>query len=188
MARLISILIVVAGLGASVMLAAAASKPLTKPKKVAASISATFAAPIPLPCTTGTRYAATCPESSGACSCIKVRGSATGGFGKATVAGAITLDNFDTTPENGCTPIYGSLTLIGTSSTTTMDINGSLCNATLPAGTKTIGGGFDFDPDTLGLIGTGSISGSIAGNGSATLKLVGAIAPASPTPTATPTQ
>jgi hypothetical protein len=51
--------------------------------------------------------------------------------------------------------------------------------------TQTVGGGFDFDPATAGLIGTGSIAGTDAG-GTAKLKLVGVVAPMA-TPTASPT-
>jgi hypothetical protein len=186
MSKFMATVILTAALSASALLAAAASKPLTKPKRVAASVNATFASPVPLACTTGTQYAANCPGSSGACTCIDVTGTATGGFGRASVTGAITLDNFDATPENGCVPIFGSLTLTAAASVTTMDINGSLCKATLPAGMKTLGGGFDFDPATVGLSGTGSISGTIDSSGRAALRVVGAIAPA-PTPTATST-
>lgn len=188
MSKFMATVILTAALSASALLATAASKPLTKPKRLAASVNVTFASPVALACTTGTQYAANCPGSSGACTCIDVTGTATGGFGRASVTGAITLDNFDATPENGCVPIFGSFTLTNTaaSSTTTMDINGALCDATLPVGTKTLGGGFDFDPATVGLSGTGSISGTIDSNGHAALRLVGAIAPA-PTPTATST-
>jgi hypothetical protein len=186
MSKLMATIILIAALSASALLATAASKPLTKPKRVAASIAATFSAPVPLACTTGTAYAATCPGSSGACTCIDITGTAAGGFGRASVTGAITLDNFDASPENGCVPIFGSLTLTAPTSVTTMDINGSLCGATIPAGTKTLGGGFDFDPATVALIGTGSLSGTIDSGGTARLRLIGAIAPA-PTPSATPT-
>ena len=192
MSKFMATVIVTAALSASALLATAASRPLAKPKRVAASINATFASPVPFACTTGTQYAANCPGSSGACTCIDVTGTATGGFGRGSVTGALTLDNFDATPENGCTPIFGSLALgpdsrgIRFISTITMDINGSLCNATLPAGTKTLGGGFDVDPVTVGMRGTGSISGTVDSNGNAKLRLVGAIAPA-PTATATST-
>src|SRR5579872_3027252 len=186
MSKLLATVILIAALSASALLATAASRPITKPKRVAASVSATFAAPVPLACTAGTQYAANCPGSSGACTCIGISGNATGGFGRASVTGAITLDNFDATPENGCVPIFGSLTLTAAASVITMDINGSLCSATIPAGTKTLGGGFDLDPSTVGLSGTGSISGILDSNGNARLRLIGAIAPA-PTPSATPT-
>jgi len=152
---------------------------------VAASINATVGAATAEACTTGTSYAATCPGSSGACTCVAITGTATGGLGKGPVSGALTLDNFDATPEGGCTPFFGSLALTDTrnNSVTTMDVNGALCNATLPNGNKTIGGGFDFDPATTELSGTGSIAGSIDSSGTAKLKLVGAIAPvASATP------
>ena len=88
--------------------------------------------------------------------------------------------------------IFGSLALTNTkqNSVTTMDVTGALCNAILPAGTKTVGAGFDFDPATEDLIGVGSIAGSVDSAGMAKLKLVGAIAPqsTSPTPTAAPTE
>jgi hypothetical protein len=188
MSRLMFTIVLVAGLSASAMLATAASKPLTKPKKVSASVNATLSTAVPGACTTGTTYAGTCPGASGTCTCITVNGNATGGFGKGPVSGALTLDNFDATPETGCTPFFGSLALTNSreSSVTTMDVTGALCNAILPAGTKTIGAGFDFDPATTGLSGTGSVSGSVDTSGTAKLKLVGAIAPstASPTPTA----
>src|ERR1700693_4750589 len=184
--KFIATVILTTALSASALLATAASKPLTKPKRVAASVTATFSSPVPLACTMGTSYAANCPGSSGACTCIDVGGTATGGFGRASVIGAITLDNFDATPENGCVPLFGSLALTAAASVTTMDINGSLCNATIPAGTKTLGGGFDFDPATVGLSGTGSISGTIDSSGTRKVRLIGAVAPA-PTPSATAT-
>jgi hypothetical protein len=178
-------LTVAAMVAASALVAAAASKPLAKPKRVAASINATVTGPAPLPCTTGASYAATCPGSSGACTCLTLAGTATGGFGKATVAGALTLDGLDATPEGGCTPFFGSLALTATKPAAVMilDINGSLCNATAPNTSKTIGGGFDFDPLTIDFIGTGSLAGTISGT-TARLKLIGAAAPvATPTPT-----
>ncbi len=191
MSRLMLAIVLVAGLSASAMLAAAASKPLTKPKKVSASVNASFSTAAPGACTTGTTYAGTCPGSSGACTCVTITGTATGGFGKGPVSGALTLDAFDATPESGCTPIFGSLALTNSkdNSVTTMDVTGALCTAILPAGSKTLGAGFDFDPVTVGLSGTGSISGTVDSTGTAKLKLVGAIAPASasPTPTASPT-
>jgi hypothetical protein len=189
MSRLMLTVVLVATLSASALLAGAASKPLTKPKRVAASINATVGTATAGACSTGTSYAATCPGSSGACTCITITGNATGGLGKGPVSGSLTLDGFDATPESGCTPFFGSLALTDTRSTsvTTMDVNGALCNAILPSGDKTIGGGFDFDPATADLIGTGSIVGSVDSSGAAKLKLVGAIAPgASPAPTVAP--
>ena len=61
--------------------------------------------------------------------------------------------------QTGCTPFFGSLALTNTkqNSVTTMDVTGALCNAILPAGTKTVGAGFEFDPATEDLIGVGSI-------------------------------
>jgi len=170
-------LTVVALVGAWTMVAGAAANP-AKPKRVTASIIATVTGPVPLACTTGTAYASTCPGSSGACTCLTLTGTAIGGFGKATVAGALTLDGFDATIEGGCTPFFGSLALTATktAAVTTLDINGSLCNATAPNTSKTIGGGFDFDPLTADFTGTGSIAGSISGT-TAKLKLTGALAP-----------
>jgi hypothetical protein len=170
-------LTVVAVLSAWAVVAGAAST-AAKPKRVAASIIATVTGPVPLPCTTGAPYAATCPGSSGACTCLTLIGTATGGFGKASVSGAMTLDGFDATVEGGCTPFFGSLALTVTkpAAVTTLDINGSLCNPTVPNTSKTIGGGFDFDPLTTDFTGTGSISGTVSGT-SAKLKLTGAMAP-----------
>ena len=162
--------------GSGTQVAAATKAP--KPKRVAATIIATISGPVPLPCTTGTAYASTCPGSSGACTCITLSGTATGGFGKASVTGAITLDAFDATLEGGCTPVFGSLALTAakTDAVITLDINGSLCNATAPDSAKTLGGGFDFDPATADFIGTGTVAGSVTGS-TAKLKLSGAISP-----------
>ena len=100
-------------------------------------------------------------------------------LGFEVVDGAITLDGFDATPEGGCTPFFGSLALTATKPAAVMilDINGSLCNATAPNTSKTIGGGFDFDPLTIDFTGTGSLAGTISGT-TAKLKLTGAVAPA----------
>ena len=186
MSKLMVTVVLIAAVSASALLATAAPKPLSKPKRVAASVTAAFSSPVPLACTAGTSYAANCPGSSGACTCVTISGNTTGAFGRGPVSGAMTLDNFDATPENGCVPIFGSLALTNSvaKTTTTLDLNGALCDATIPAGTKTLGGGFDFDPATTGTSGTGSISGSIDGNGNAKLRLIGAVAPA-PSATAT---
>jgi hypothetical protein len=183
MSRFALIAVLMASLGAPAWLASAAAKPLTKPKKIGAAIKATFSAPIPLPCKTGTSYAANCPGSSGACSCVTLSGSAAGGLGKGPVTGALTLDGFDASPEGGCTPFYGSLAVTNTKdgSINTLDITGALCNSTPAGGTQTIGGGFDFDAATVGLTGTGSLAGTIPANGTAKLELSGVIAPASNT-------
>jgi hypothetical protein len=187
MSRLIFSVVLVATLGASAPLAAA-SKPLAKPRSVAASIVGNVAAPVALACTSGTLYASTCPGSSGACTCVTLTGTASGGLGKGPVTGAITLDNFDATPESGCAPFFGSLVITNTKtkSNTTLDVTGALCNATLPNGNGTVGGGFDFDPATTGFTGTGSIAGSISVLGAVKLKLAGAMAPAANPADATP--
>jgi hypothetical protein len=190
MSRFMLAVILVVGLSEGTMLASAASRPATRPRKVAASIIATFSAPAALPCTNGTSYAATCPGSSGACSCITITGSATGGLGKGLVAGALTLDGLDATPETGCTPFFGSLAVTNSRDTSvnTIDVTGALCDSTPSGGVKTLGGGFDFDPATVTLDGTGSISGTVGSGGNARLKLVGVLAPAPiPSPTATGT-
>ncbi len=181
MSRLVLVAFVTVNLSVSVLLANAASKPLAKPKKVSASINATAGAPVALPCTTGTSYAATCPETSAACSCVTLSGDAVGGLGKGPVNGAITLDGFDASPEGGCTPFFGSLAITNTKDGTLniLDVTGALCNSTLPGGAQTIGGGFDFDPATIALDGTGSLFGTIDSSGAAKLKLVGTIAPGS---------
>ena len=176
-----------ATLGASAPVAAA-SKPLTKPKRVAASIVGNVTAPVPLACTSGTIYASTCPGSSGACTCVTLAGTASGGFGKGPVAGAFTVDNFDATPESGCAPVFGSLVITNTKtkSTTTLDVTGALCNSTIPNGNGTVGGGFDLDPATTGFTATGSVAGTVTVLGAVNLKLAGAIAPAVSPSAATP--
>ena len=192
MSKFMTVVLMVSMLSASALMTSAAS--LAGPKRVAASVVAAFMGPEPLACTSGTAYAATCPESSGACTCIEFTGNATGGFGRGPVSGAITLDNFDATPESGCAPIFGSIAITNSrnSSIATLDINGTLCNATIPGGTRILEAGFDLDPAVVGLSGTGSISGTIDNTGRARLRLTGAIAPAatatvSATPSATPT-
>ena len=192
MSRFMLTVVLVTGLSAWALLAAAAPKPHSnnKPKKVAASVNGTLSDPTSGACTTqGTSYAATCPGTTPDCTCATFSGNATGGFGKGTATGAFTLDNGDKTPENQCIPFIGSLTITNSkdSSTTTMDIDGALCDATVPTGQKIIGGGFDFDPATSGFTGSGSIAGTVDTNKMAELKLVGAIAPisgASPSATA----
>src|SRR5580658_937648 len=163
MSRLLLPVVLIAALSASAALAAA-SKPITKPKTVAASIIGNVAAPIPLACTGGTAYAATCPGSSGACTCVTLTGTASGGFGNGPVSGAFTLDAFDATPENGCEPLFGSLVISNSKahSKTTLDVTGALCNATIPSGNGTVGGGFNLDPATTDLTGTGSIVGTVS--------------------------
>ena len=190
MSRLMLTIVLVAGLSAYALLATAASKPITKPKKVVGSIKASVSAPAPSACTTGTSFAATCPGTTAACTCLTLSGDATGALGKGPVTGALTLDNSDVSPENRCTPFFGSFAMTNTrdSSVTTLDVTGALCNSTPPGGTETVGGGFDFDPATEGLDGTGSLAGTIDSSGAAKLKLVGVIAPAAPSsPTATAT-
>ena len=168
-------------LSALALPASSASKALTKPKKIGASIIATANAPVPLPCTTGTSYAATCPETSAACTCITLSGNAIGGLGKGPFKGAFTLDGFDATPEGGCTPFFGSVTITNSKdgAVNILDVTGALCSSTSPGGAQTIGGGFDFDPATSALNGTGSVSGTIDSGGVAKVKLGGTIAPAS---------
>jgi hypothetical protein len=153
-------------------------------------VKATFAAATTGACAAGvgTDYASTCSGASTTCSCVTFTGTATGGFGAGVVAGALTLDTPDTTPEGGCTPFFGSIAITPTRTTTaatTMDINGALCNATLPNTDKTIGGGFDLDPATVDFSGTGSIAGTVTAAGAAKLTLIGATAPIVPSPSAT---
>lgn len=181
MSRALVVALLTVTLSASASLADAASKALTKPKKVSASITATANPPVPLPCTSGTSYAATCPETSAACTCVNLSGNAVGSLGKGPVTGALTLDGFDASPEGGCTPFFGSLTITNTKdgAASILDVTGALCNSTPSGGTQTIGGGFDFDPATAALDGTGSLSGTIDSSGAAKLKLTGTIAPAS---------
>jgi hypothetical protein len=187
MSRLMLSILLMATLGAPAPLAAA-SKPLTKPKSVAASIVGNVTAPVALACTSGTLYASTCPGSSGACTCVTLTGTASGGFGKGPVSGAITVDNFDATPESGCAPVFGSLAITNakTKSKTTLDVTGALCNSTIPNGNATVGGGFDFDPATTGFTGTGSVAGTVTVLGAVNLKLAGAMAPVAVPTAATP--
>ncbi len=190
MSRFMLAFLLVASLGASALIATAASKPLTKPKKVAASVKGTVGAPTAGACTLGTAFAATCPGTVQACTCVALTGEATGALGKGPIAGFLTLDNSDVSPDNGCTPFFGSIAITNDkdSNVDTLDVTGALCNSTPAGGTQTVGGGFDFDPSTEGLDGTGSVSGTIDNTGTAKLKLVGVIAPAtgSPTPSASP--
>ncbi|HLX38703.1 MAG TPA: hypothetical protein VKR29_12915, partial [Candidatus Binataceae bacterium] len=175
------IVVLVTGLSASAMFAAAAAKPQTKPKKVAGTVTGTLSAPVSGACTTGgTSYAATCPGTSPDCTCVTLSdGVATGGFGRGQVTGVFTLDNGDETPEDNCIPFIGSLALTSSrdSTTTTLDVNGALCKATVPTGEQIIGGGFDFDPSTSGFTGTGSIAGTVNTSNAVRMELVGATAP-----------
>src|SRR5262249_39957144 len=134
-------------------------------------------------------YAATCPGTSSACTCLTFSGTASGGLGKGAVTGALTLDNSETTPEEGCTPFFGSIAITNDRDATgnTIDVTGALCNSTPAGGTQPVGGGFDFDPATDTTVGTGSLIGTIKNTGEAKLRLIGVIAPAaSPTPTGAP--
>ena len=189
MSRFMLAFVLVASLSASALIATAAPKPISKPKKVAAAIKATATAPTAGACTGGTSFAATCPGTVQACTCISLTGDATGALGKGSVTGFLTLDNSDVSPEDGCTPFFGSIAISDSKSgdVDTLDVTGALCNSTPAGGTQTVGGGFDFDPATAGLDGTGSVSGTIDNTGTAKLKLIGVIAPAaSPSPSASP--
>lgn len=189
MSRFMLAVVLVASLSASALIATAASKPITKPKKVAAAIKGTATAPTAGACTLGTSFAATCPGTVQQCTCISLTGEATGALGKGPIVGFLTLDNSDETPEDGCTPFFGSIAITNNkdSNVDTLDVTGALCSSTPPGGTQTVGGGFDFDPATVGLDGTGAVSGTIDSAGNAKLKLTGVIAPAaSPSPSASP--
>jgi hypothetical protein len=166
----------------------AASTP--KPSKLTVLISAQASAPSPGACL-AVSYPAACPSLT-SCTCVTYTGSFNGTLGHGNLTNMkLTLDNGDATPGKNCTPAFGVISFPAGQrfSAIMLDVAGAICNSTPPGGKDAIGGGFDVDPMTMGLSGSGGMLGTQDSSGSARIKLSGTLAPsgggmASPTASA----
>jgi hypothetical protein len=122
------------------------------------------------PCIEG--YAMKCPSNS--CSCLQFAGVVVGNLGGRGGAEVhITLDNGEATSAPlGCVPIFGETDLI-TETPLTLNAAGVLCGALQSAGRESVSGGYGILATQNGPTGTGTISGTVSGNGRLHLKLTG---------------
>ncbi len=164
----------------------AASTP--KPSKLTVQISAQAGGTAANACTM-VAYPLKCPSLN--CTCVMYTGSFNGTLGHGNLSKMeLTLDEGDATPGKNCTPAFGIVSFPAGRrfGAITLDVAGAICNSTPAGGKDTIGGGFDVDPMTTGVDGTGSMTGIQDSGGAARIKLSGALAASSMTsPTATPT-
>jgi hypothetical protein len=153
----------------------AASSP--KAQKVTVIVSAQASAPAPGACV-GVSYPVACPTLSN-CSCVTYTGSFNGTLGHGNLTSMnLTLDNGDATPAKNCTPVYGVIDFPQgkRAPAISLDIAGAICNSTQPGGKDTVGGGFDVDPMTSGVVGSGQMLGTQTSAGAARIKLSGFLA------------
>jgi hypothetical protein len=164
----------------------AASSP--HPSKLTVLISAQASAPASGACPAVT-YPLKCPSLN--CQCVMYTGSFHGTLGRGNLSSmALTLDQGDATPSSNCTPVFGVVNFPAGKrfGAITLDVAGALCASTPAGGNDTVGGGFDVDPTTSGLTGSGEMLGTQNSNGGATIKLSGNLAPSGSmaNPTAAP--
>ncbi len=128
------------------------------------------------------------PCYSGSCRCEQYEGMLVTGnlIGKVTnpehnypaVGIDITVDSGSDrvgSVNGGCTPIFGSLFVVGSKDTQQLDFNGSYCtplaNPNAPGAQSLIKGGFGIESSTVGYTGFGTVSGSVGFN-SGSIKLL----------------
>lgn len=160
-------------------------------KKLIVQINAQASAPSPGACV-GVTYPLRCPSLN--CVCVMYTGSFNGTLGHGNLTNMeLTLDLGDATPGGNCAPALGIVSFPAGKrfGAIMLDVAGAICKPTPAGGNDSIGGGFDVDPMTSGVVGSGAMLGAEASDGAARIKLSGELAPSgsmmAPSSSATPT-